>query len=79
MFSYAASLPAARGRAARLTPYVPRWVPVLGPKVWGGADLYWKQQLAPHFLEAWEEFAHADETADLKMLRQSAVGGAGGE
>jgi GT2 family glycosyltransferase len=75
MFSYAASLPKARGRAARLTRYVPRSVPWIGPRVWGAADLYWKQQLAPHFLEAWDEFEQADETADIGMLRQSAVGG----
>lgn len=55
MFSFAARQPRPRGRGARMAEYVPGWVPWLGPKVWGAADLWWKQQLAPYFLEAWEE------------------------
>ena len=25
----------------------------LGEKVWFNADVYWRQQIAPHFLESW--------------------------
>jgi GT2 family glycosyltransferase len=54
-FRSAAALPPLRGRAARLASFVPQWVPVLGPRVWKLASLYWRQQLAPYFLEAWED------------------------
>lgn len=53
MFVAATSLPPARGRAARLAGVVPRHVPVIGPRVWGSADAYYRQQLASAFLEAW--------------------------
>lgn len=53
MFSSAVDEPRARGRGARLAGYVSPQVPWLGPRVWGAADLWWRQQLAPHFLEAW--------------------------
>ena len=59
MFSGAVSLPPARGRGARLASFVPPWVPWLGPRVWGAATVYWQQQLAPYFLEAWEEASSA--------------------
>jgi GT2 family glycosyltransferase len=55
LFTEAARRPAARGRGVRLAPYVPRRVPLLGPRVWASVDIYFKQQLAPHFLSAWEE------------------------
>jgi GT2 family glycosyltransferase len=54
MFSTAASRPRARGRGTRLVGVVPRWVPWLGPRVWASADLFFRQALAPHFLDAWE-------------------------
>jgi hypothetical protein len=54
MFSAAAARPPARGRGRRLVRIVPRWVPWLGKRVWASADLYFRQALAPHFLEAWE-------------------------
>ena len=60
MFSHAASLPPARGRGAKLVRYVPRWVPWLGPRAWSAADVYWRQTLAPHFLEAWDASDPAD-------------------
>lgn len=55
IFVDAASRPKARGRGTALAPYVPAWVPWLGPKVWAGVDLFYKQALAPHFLAAWDE------------------------
>ena len=54
MFRTAAARPAARGRGTRLIGLVPRWVPWLGPRVWRSADLFFRQALAPHFLEAWD-------------------------
>lgn len=64
-FSAAAALPPARGRGARLVGRVPRWVPWLGERVWASADLYFSQQLAPHFLEAWARaWAESDDYVD---------------
>jgi glycosyltransferase involved in cell wall biosynthesis len=54
LFSEAAALPPARSRGARLAGLVPRWVPLLGPRVHASADWYFRQALAPGFLEAWE-------------------------
>lgn len=56
-FSDAASRPAQRGRAARLAGLVPRATPWIGPLVWNLADLYWRQQIAPAFLAAWDQAA----------------------
>lgn len=54
-FASAATFERPRGRAARVARFVPRRVPWLGPKVWTKTDLYFRQVLAPDFLEAWEE------------------------
>jgi GT2 family glycosyltransferase len=45
----------AHGRAAKLVGLVPQWVPFIGPIVWRSAEQQWMEQLAPPFLEAWEE------------------------
>jgi GT2 family glycosyltransferase len=63
MFSGALKTPGVRGRGVRLAPYVPRWVPWLGPRVWASVDLAFKQALAPRFLEAWEEVTGDPDTA----------------
>ena len=61
MFTWAASKPAAKGRGRHVAWIVSRDFPWLGKRAWDSADLYWKQQLAPRFLEAWNEFAeHGD-------------------
>ena len=54
LFSAAAAAPPARGRGARLARFVPRSLPVIGPRVWGSADAAYRQALAGPFLEAWE-------------------------
>jgi GT2 family glycosyltransferase len=54
-FEHAASLAPARGRGARLARWIPRRVPIVGRLVWESADVYYTQQLAPAFLEAWRE------------------------
>ena len=33
--------------------WLPRSVPVLGPRAWHSADIYYRQQLGPSFLDAW--------------------------
>jgi GT2 family glycosyltransferase len=53
MFERAAALPPARGRRAPLVRLVPKRAPVIGRWIWGSADAYYAQQLAPAFLEAW--------------------------
>jgi cellulose synthase/poly-beta-1,6-N-acetylglucosamine synthase-like glycosyltransferase len=57
LMSEAAALPPQRGRATRAARFVPRRVPWLGPLVWNLADIYWRQQIAPHFLAAWNSVA----------------------
>jgi GT2 family glycosyltransferase len=56
-FSDAMTQPPARGRGARLARWVPRGVPWLGRRVWDKASVYWRQQIAPGFLSAWEQAA----------------------
>ena len=55
MFSHAATLQRASGRGRHLLRWMPRGVPWLGARAWRSTDLYYRQQLAPHFLAAWEE------------------------
>lgn len=55
IFKAESSTPAARGRGVHLAPYVPRWVPLLGPRVWKSVDKKYKQAIAPYFLRAWDE------------------------
>jgi GT2 family glycosyltransferase len=54
LFSDAAKRPPARGRGRRLIRFVPPGLPLLGPRAWTSAGLYYRQALAPHFLAAWE-------------------------
>lgn len=61
MFSKAARLPRAEGRFARFAHRVPPGAPLLGRLVWGSADVYFPQQLAPYFLEAWEQLEREEE------------------
>jgi GT2 family glycosyltransferase len=68
IFSAAAAKPPARGRGVKVARFVPRPVPWLGPYVWNSADIWFAQQLAPHFLEAWEEAAPDDGEAAQPVL-----------
>ena len=54
MFERAAAQPPASGRGVRLYRYVPVRIPWLGPRVHASTDLYFKQVLAPHFLDGWQ-------------------------
>jgi glycosyltransferase involved in cell wall biosynthesis len=73
LFSAAAKRPQVRGRGAKLAPYVPEWVPWLGPRVWESVRKTYWQELAPAFLEAWEKSATRPMTAE--WLAASSDGG----
>jgi len=72
-FAAAARRPPLRGRAMRLAPYVPELVPWLGPRVWRNARLAYWQELAPYFLEAWDEAASGPMSTE--WMAASADGG----
>jgi GT2 family glycosyltransferase len=84
MYSYAASRPPANGRGRHLIRYIPRRTPLIGERVWLSADLYYRQQLAPHFLAAWN--AKKTESAPAEgrvvapyLLERAAVSSSGSE
>ena len=55
MFSHASRLERASGRGRYLIRLVKRTTPLVGARAWRSADLYYRQELAPDFLAAWEE------------------------
>jgi GT2 family glycosyltransferase len=76
-FSSAIEWPRASGRGVPLARWVPRWVPWVGPRAWLSRDLYFRQALAPHFLDAWEEaaaIAAGPAQPDLSELDDSSAG-----
>lgn len=68
LFSRAAALPPARGRGRSLIRIIPRSVPWLGPRVWTSADLYFRQALAPAFLDAWNSDSVSEEPVAPELL-----------
>ena len=54
LFADATRRPRTRGRGRHLIRFIPRQVPWLGPKVWTSADVYYRQALAPGFMEGWQ-------------------------
>src|SRR3954471_8649284 len=79
-FSDANRFPAAGTKARTLARFVPQWLPVVGPLVWDRADLQWRKEIAPIFLEAWEEASRGERSAqpDVEALlaeRSSHSGG----
>lgn len=54
-FAEAAARRRSRGVGRAALGWLPRRLPVLGPRSWSSADLYYRQQLAPAFLEAWRQ------------------------
>lgn len=54
VFSKAMIAPRASGRGRALLRWVDSATPLVGRRAWISADLYYRQQLAPHFFEAWE-------------------------
>lgn len=55
LYSAAAEAAPASGRGRALVGRLPRSTPLLGNRAWASADLYYRQRLAPAFLEAWEQ------------------------
>jgi hypothetical protein len=64
-FADAAAQPPGGRRSAAALRFVPERTPWLGRQLSSRADLYWRQQIAPHFLAAWEA-ATAGRPPDLK-------------
>jgi GT2 family glycosyltransferase len=60
LFTAAMAAPRARGRGARLAPFIGRDVPWFGPRVWASVDAYYAQLLAPDYLEAWAAAGDAE-------------------
>ncbi len=54
LYSRALELPEARGRGVKLIGWLPRRFPLLGRRAWISADLWFRQQVARQFLDAWE-------------------------
>jgi GT2 family glycosyltransferase len=54
-FADAAAHRRSRGIGRAALGWLPRRVPVLGPRAWSSADLYYRQQLGPAFLDAWAQ------------------------
>jgi glycosyltransferase involved in cell wall biosynthesis len=82
MFSDAAARPASGQRARRLAAFVPPWLPGIGPLVWKRASLQWRQQIAPHFLRAWDAAAAGEAVSvapDVEALLAERAAGASGE
>lgn len=56
-FADAAAVAPGGRRSAAAARFVPRATPWLGRVIWERADLHWRQQIAPYFLDAWEAAA----------------------
>jgi hypothetical protein len=63
LFSEALARRATRGYGERLAHFVPAGVPWLGPSIWSRADLFYRQALAPAFLQAWDAATPATSTS----------------
>lgn len=76
IFDHAARRPPARGRGRMLARWVPKGFPGLGPYLWNSAELYWTQQLAVPFLQAWEraEAGQAEERPSALLEDQPGSG-----
>lgn len=79
MFTDAASKPPSGTKARELARWVPEWVPWLGPRVWRRADIQWRQEIAPHFLGAWERAAAGELSSqpDVDVLLAERAEGSG--
>jgi GT2 family glycosyltransferase len=76
-FASALEWPEASGRGVRLARWVPRWVPIIGSRAWLSRDIYFRQQLAPDFLAAWQAAADAPPgpaQPDVSELEESSAG-----
>ena len=55
LFSQASAAEPASGRGRHLTALVGKDAPLIGPRAWSSANLYYLQRLAPSFLAAWAQ------------------------
>jgi len=78
LFSEAAAIPAGRGWGARLAPWVPPRVPLVGPAVRWRAELSYRQALAPAFLDAWARAGADQEPPSPERAASSAGSEPGG-
>jgi GT2 family glycosyltransferase len=62
-FADAAARPSVGRRAATLVRFVPRRTPWIGRLAWERADVHWRQQIAPYFLETWAAAAAGEPPA----------------
>lgn len=53
LFAHALARPRSRGRWRRVVRLVPRRTPLIGTRAWTSVDLYFRQQLATAFMDAW--------------------------
>jgi glycosyltransferase involved in cell wall biosynthesis len=60
MFSDADRFPAAGRKARQLARFVSPRVPWIGAWVWNRADIQWRKEIAPYFLEAWEKASRGE-------------------
>lgn len=83
MFAEAAACPPGGAKAARLAHLVPRRVPWLGELVWRRAGVHWRQQIAPHFLPAWDRASATGEVSvrpDVSaLLAERSTGSSGAQ
>jgi GT2 family glycosyltransferase len=84
LYSHAMTLEPASGRGRHLIKLIPRSFPWLGEKVWRSADIYYRQRIAPYFLDAWEKQERERAPAEGKvvapyLLERDAVGSSSGE
>jgi GT2 family glycosyltransferase len=63
MFSHRVKLARVSGRGRHLIRWVPRGFGRVGKRAWRSADLFYRQELAPAFLAAWEEALSESATA----------------
>jgi GT2 family glycosyltransferase len=80
-FSDALSYPPARRWPQIAAGFVPEWVPWIGPRIWSGAGLGWRQRIAPYFLESWNRAAAGEDVSvapDVAALLSERSGTPGG-
>jgi GT2 family glycosyltransferase len=64
-FTWAISTPPVTSSQLRWAAHIPRWLPVVGPRSARRMDRFYKQKLAPDYLDAWDRVATANSKTDL--------------
>ncbi len=81
LYKQALEAPAAHGRGVKLIGWLPRWVPLIGKRAWTSADMWFRQQVARDFLEAWDADTGEPEAGPVApyLLAREAVTSGGSE